>query len=175
MRRIAVLLAVLMVWCSAGLAKPALPVQSDRIAEIEFGLFCAISVTGQSAAAGTASGWIHLVEDVPAFHWPGQRRVPAVLGLAFGVRARTTAGLALPDAEMRVFRPDRPAPDVWSSGISDASPSLAFFRFDTEQELVPGLWSFEAWSGETRLYRVEFDVVPARAGDPIAQACGGTS
>jgi Domain of unknown function (DUF3859) len=169
------ILILLLVTPLAAFAKPATPVWSPPIADISFGIFCAIQSEGEAPAPGTRSGIIHTVIDDPAFHWPGQRRVPASLGLAFGVKSRTQPGIALPFAEMHVYRPGDSIPDIWTSGISDTDPSFAFFRFDTDDELIPGIWVFEAWDAGKRLFRVEFDVVPADQGIGIAAACGGTS
>lgn len=101
--------------------------------------------------------------------------VPASLGLAFGVKAQLFPGRDVPFAQMRVYQPGKATPEVWESGFNDLAPSLAFFRFDTEAELIPGLWRFEAWEGETRLYSVEFEVVLAATQPEIAQACGAVS
>jgi Domain of unknown function (DUF3859) len=115
------------------------------------------------------------VDELPGFDWPSQRRVPASLGVAFGVKAQTAPGTEVPVAEMRVFRPDQPQPDIWYSSFGDSAPSFAFFRFDREAELVPGPWAFEAWDGGERLYRVEFEVVPADQAIGIVSACDGVS
>jgi hypothetical protein len=101
--------------------------------------------------------------------------VPAALGLAFGVKAQLVPGAFAASAEMRVYRPDSDVPEVWDSSLGDLSPAIAFFRFDYERELVPGLWRFEAWDGATQLYAVEFEVVPAAALPDIVQACGAVS
>lgn len=169
------ILALLLLTPFAALAKPATPVWVPPIAEISFGIFCAIQTVGEAPAPLTRSGVIHTVAEDPAFHWPGQRSVPASLGLAFGVKSRTTPGITLPFAEMRVFRPGEPSPDIWTSAISDTDPSFAFFRFDTAEELIPGIWTFEAWDAGKRLFRVEFEVLPADQAIGIAAACGGTS
>jgi hypothetical protein len=156
-------------------ANPAAPVWAPPLKGISFGIFCTLETTGQTQAPGTRSGFIHTVDGLPAFQWPDQRRVPATLGIAFGVMAQSQPGTAAPDAEMRVYRPGNPTPDVWDTGFYDSDPSFAFFRFDTADELIPGLWVFEAWSGGTRLYRVEFTVVQAAEAPGIAEACGGLS
>jgi hypothetical protein len=168
-------LLLLLLLPAAALAKPATPTWSPPIADISFGIFCAITTEGEAPAPLTRSGTIHTVADDPAFHWPGQRTVPAALGLAFGVKSQTISGTTLPFTEMHVFRPGDTTPDIWTSAISDADPSFAFFRFDTEAELIPGPWVFEAWDAGKRLYRVEFEVVPYEQAPGIAQACGGTS
>ncbi|MGL4319553.1 MAG: hypothetical protein ACRCS3_01695 [Paracoccaceae bacterium] len=169
------ILILAILWPLAAIAKPATPVWVPPIADISFGIFCAIQTEGDAPAPLTRSGVIHTVANDPAFHWPGQRIVPASLGLAFGVKSQSIAGTSLPFSEMRVLRPNETIPDIWNSPISDIDPSFAFFRFDTEEELIPGIWVFEAWDAGKRLYRVEFQVVPADQGIGIASACGGTS
>jgi hypothetical protein len=173
MRQIILFLLLIPVCALAAWAKPAPPIRAPQLANLSFGLYCAIAVTGRAEEPNTASGYIHLADEAADFQWPGQNIVPAVLGLAFGVKAQTRQGIAFPNAEMRVFQPGRAEPDIWGTGFSDQDSSLAFFRFDRPDELVPGIWVFEAWSGRTRLYRVEFEVVPAAEGNAIVQACGG--
>lgn len=157
-------------------AAPAEPQAAAEVARLEVGVFCALQAMDRMPAPGTASGWIHVPTTEIAFHWPDRQVVPAAIGLAFGVRATGAPGFVTTDrAEARVTRPGRATPEVWASGISDAGDTLSFFRFDTEEELVPGLWTFEGWDGETLLYRVEFEVVPAAAVPEIVDACGATS
>lgn len=76
---------------------------------------------------------------------------------------------------MRVYRPGGDQPETWDSSFGDRAPSRAFFRFDHEAELIPGLWRFEAWDGQNRLYAVEFYVVPAASAPEIINACGAVS
>lgn len=157
------------------MAAPEGPQFGPQIATLEVGVFCALQTMDQMPAPGTVSGWIHVPMSEIRFHWPDRQIVPAALGLAFGVRATGSAGWASIDAEARVTRPGRATAEVWDTGFSDAGSSLAFFRFDTPEELLPGLWVMEAWDGDTRLYRVEFEVVPASALPEIVDACGATS
>ena len=76
---------------------------------------------------------------------------------------------------MRVYRPGSATPETWESGFSDIDEQFAFFRFDREDELIAGIWRFEAWEGETRLYATEFEVVPAATLPEIVNACGAIS
>lgn len=157
------------------LADPAPPDPGPLVARIEVGAFCALQDMDQAPAPGTLSGWIHVPDGEISFHWPDRQVVPATIGIAFGVKARLAPGGLVPDAEMRVYRPDRTTPEIWPTGFSDLDASVAFFRFDYEHELVPGTWRFQAWDGPTMLYEVEFEVVPAAALPQIAEACGATS
>jgi hypothetical protein len=167
--------ALLALFAAPAFAGPSAPVLAPEIASLEAGIFCALQTMDQMPAPGTLSGWIHVPTTEIRFHWPDRQVVPAALGIAFGVRAMGRAGWISTDAEARVTRPGRDAPEVWETGFSDNGSALAFFRFDTESELVIGPWIFEAWDGETRLYRVEFEVVPASALPEIVDACGATS
>ncbi|OYW50712.1 MAG: hypothetical protein B7Z10_11880 [Rhodobacterales bacterium 32-66-7] len=157
------------------LGEPAPPAPGPMVARLEVGVFCALQAMDQMPAPGTISGWIHVVDRDIAFHWPDRQVVPAALGLAFGVKAALKPGASAPFAEMRIYKPGFATPEVWETAFSDLAPSLAFFRFDTPGELIPGLWRFEAWDGDIQLYTAEFEVVPAAALPDIAKACGAVS
>lgn len=150
------------------------PELAAEIADIKWGIFCALREMDRVPAPGTLSGWLHVPKEALDFHWPHHRVVPAALGLAFGVRARLAEGAAPIEVEIRVYRPGRDRPDVWTSWLGE-SFNLVFFRFDTEDELLTGAWRFEAWDGERQIYAVEFQVVPASALAGIADICGATS
>lgn len=168
-------LALILVLAGPAMADPASPAPGPLIGQIEVGVFCALQAMDQRPAPGTLSGWIHVPDGEIAFHWPDRQVVPAALGLAFGVKAQLAPGVFVADAEMRVYRPGNAMPEVWDSGFSDLDPSVAFFRFDTEAELIPGIWRFEAWDSAVQLYSVEFEVVPAAAVPEIVDACGAVS
>lgn len=150
------------------------PELDAEIADIKWGIFCALREMDRVPAPGTLSGWMHVPKEKLDFHWPHHRVVPAALGLAFGVRARLAEGAAPIEVEIRVYRPGLDRPDVWTSWLGE-SFNLVFFRFDTEDELLTGRWRFEAWNGERQLYAVDFQVVPAAALAGIADICGATS
>jgi hypothetical protein len=172
MRRLA--LALLLALSAPLRADPAPPQAGPEVASLKVGVFCAMQAMDQRPAPGTLSGWIHVPEGEIDFHWPDSQVVPAQIGLAFGVKSRLAPGLFLA-GEMRVYRPGSTTPETWESSFTDLSDQFGFFRFDREDELVPGTWRFEAWSGNRTLYTVEFEVVPAAALPEIAQACGAIS
>ena len=165
-------LALLATPCGAA---PADPVHGPEIGTLEVGIFCALQAMDRMPAPGTASGWIHVPTTEIRFHWPDRQVVPAAIGLAFGVKALAAPGWSGAAVEARVTRPGRSRAETWETFISDSRESIAFFRFDSESELDPGLWTFEAWQGDARLYRVEFEVVPAAALPEIVEACGAVS
>lgn len=155
-------------------ADPAPPKAAADVAMLKVGVFCALQAMDQRPAPGTLSGWIHVPDREIDFHWPDRQVVPAAIGLAFGVKSRMQPGV-FASGEMRVYRPGSTTPEVWESSFTDLSDQFGFFRFDREDELITGTWRFEAWEGETQLFSVEFEVVPAAALPQIAQACGAIS
>lgn len=157
-----------------GMAEPAAPEGSARLASLDFGIFCAEADMEKTPAPGTLSGWLNLPAGEVAFHWPDRRVAPAAIGLAFGVRARLASGAA-PFAEIRLYRPGLEAPETWGAGFGSLGETVSFFSFDREDELVPGLWRLEAWDAGERLYSVEFEIVPAAHLPEIAGACGAVS
>lgn len=155
-------------------AEPAPPAPGPLVANLTVGVFCALQAMDQRPAPGTLSGWIHVPEGEIDFHWPDARVVPARIGLAFGVKSRLAPGLFL-SGEMRVYRPGATTPETWESSFTDIGDQFGFFRFDREDELIPGIWRFEGWADGDQLYSVEFEVVPAAALPEIAEACGAIS
>ena len=155
-------------------AEPAPPVAAPDVALLPLRPFCPLQPMPQRPAPGTLSGWIHVPDGTIDFHWPDRQVVPAAIGLAFGVKSQMVPGV-FASGEMRVYRPGSTVPETWESSFSDTGEQFGFFRFDREDELIPGIWRFEAWEGVTQLYSVEFEVVPAAALPEIAQACGATS
>lgn len=156
-------------------AEPAPPQAGPLVASLDVGVFCALQAMDQRPAPGTLSGWIHVPSGELDFHWPGQQVVPATIGIAFGVKSRLVPGQFAAYGEMRVYRPGATRPEVWDSAFSDLGNQMGFFRFDREDELIPGVWRFEGWDGETQLFSTEFEVVPEAALPKIAQSCGATS
>lgn len=156
------------------MAEPAPPQPGPLIASLKVGVFCALQAMDQRPAPGTLSGWIHVPDGMIDFHWPDRQVVPAAIGLAFGVKSQTIPGV-FTQGEMRVYRPGSTTPEAWESSFSDIGEQFAFFRFDREDELITGIWRFEAWEGETQLFSAEFEVVPAAALPEIVNACGAIS
>lgn len=156
-------------------AGPATPWHSPSVLSMEWGVFCALYAMDQLPAPGTIAGFMHVPRDEITLHWPEEQIVPAQPGIAFGVRALGQPGLFLPEAEVRVFRPGAKQPETWSTTLSGDGASLAFFRFDSEEELLPGLWRFELHDAGVMFFSVEFEVVPPAAQRDIADACGATS
>lgn len=142
-----------------------------------YGVYCDVEgPTRKVAAPGTVLGYVQITEaDTQAS--VVTTRVPAVLGVAFGVSLRVAGDQPGFSGEFRVTHPTQtPGQRIterWFSGFSPDEPSLNRFRFEFAEELAIGLWVMEVYREEALLFRKVFEVVPkAAAGDILAQCAG---
>lgn len=148
---------------------------SPLIANHASGVICAPPTTGTSPAPGTVAGTTHLIDVEPAFV-STTRRVPAVLGIGFGIKSQAADIAGIADVIMTISHPEmgdmRATSQSFGSRISGADPSLTFYQFDFDYELVTGIWQMEAASGLDVLYRTTFEVVPPDQVPELASICG---
>ena len=169
----------MMMWriCLLALMPAAFLAQPDKIstqiAQFEAGVICAPPTTGVSKAPDTVAGTTHLIEVDPPFV-SLKRRVPAVIGIGFGVKA-----VGVTDIEAVSITVSHPkmgdagtTRQSYESHISGVGPSLAFYQFDFDYELRVGVWQIEARQGDTVLYRADFDVLPPAQVPELAGVCG---
>lgn len=145
------------------------------IGSLESGVICPPPSVGETAAPGTVAGVTHLVAEDPPFVSMSSR-VPAVMGIGFGVKTMTTDLLGIGDVTMTVTHPpmgkDGITQQTFQTRIDGTSPSLTFYQFDYAYELVQGRWQMEATKNGEILYRTSFDVVAPKAAPELAQICG---
>ena len=154
-------------------------VQPDKvgpmIANLQAGIICAPPTVGTSPAPNTIAGTTHLIGEEPAFV-STKRRVPAVLGIGFGVKsqARDPAGISV--VTMTISHPEMGKTNAtgqsYATRISGEYPSLTFYQFDFNYELVLGHWQMEASQGGTIIYRTTFEVVAPSEIPELAGICG---
>lgn len=148
---------------------------SPEIANLEAGVICPPESVGSSPAPGTVAGATHIIDIDPPFV-STSRRVPAVIGIGFGVKAMAADGLGLDDVTMVVTHPPMGKEQVrtqsYGTRISGVAPSLTFYQFDYPYELVTGLWQMTAVRNDEVLYHTSFEVVPARQVPELASICG---
>lgn len=139
------------------------------------GIFCEIVSTGSMPAPDTAAGHVELYDRTPEFQWLGTR-VPAVLGLSFGVRTEVLNGTFLPDVTITLTHPPLRGTDIttqqYTTIIGGAGPSINAYTFDLPKEMVTGTWTFSATQQGREIYTASFDVVPPAAEPQIANSCG---
>lgn len=155
-------------WATAACAQVAPPVHSARVTTLRPVILCTPLNRHQEPAPDTEAGFIEIPDEDLTVIAEGQA-VPAVLGMAFGVAI--VPGQDLSDIKMIARRPGRAAADVYVSQFHGGEESTNFFSFDVESELIPGIWTFEAWEGNSRLYRVDFQVLPAGAKPDLVAMC----
>ena len=148
---------------------------SPDIISLEAGIVCPPVSIGSTPAPGTVAGTTHIIEKEPPFV-SNARRVPAVLGIGFGVKSQTDVVGGLDGVTWVVSHPSMGGDNVETQNfvtrISDLKPSFKFYQFDYAYELLPGPWQMTAMRGENILYQVNFDVVPPEAVPELARVCG---
>lgn len=145
------------------------------IASHQAGIICAPETIGTSPAPDTVAGTTHLISEEPAFVSTNQR-VPAVLGIGFGVKSQALDPAGIPEVTMTISHPEmgktKATSQSFATRISGEYPSLTFYQFDFNYELVVGLWQMEASQGGTVIYRSTFEVVPPSQIPELASVCG---
>ena len=141
---------------------------------LEAGVICAPESVGFRNAPGTITGRSHVIDQVPDFITNAQV-VPAVIGVGFGVRVQGVPDFGASPVIITLTHPpmgdDGVRQQSFSSAISGAGASVAFFQFDHGYELVEGTWSFEARRDDQLLYRVIFNVVAPQDVPELADIC----
>jgi hypothetical protein len=153
---------------TASEAQVAPPVHSAQLTALRPVILCTPQNRHEEPAPETEAGVIEIPDEDLVVIAEGQV-VPAVLGMAFGVAIVPDHDLS--DIRMVTRRPGRKTADVYVSQFHLGEESTNFFSFDVENELVPGIWTFEAWEGNSRLYRVDFQVLPAGAKPDLVAMC----
>lgn len=163
LRSFATILAAMFLFLGAAQAQEA-----TRISVYEYGLYERGEVVGEFAPPN--QGFRHqAVNDIR--HLETTRIVPGRLGVAFGVRYRVEGeglGFAVPVRVVIRFPPqglynpefDEPlSVDVLEKYEDLGSDNFNIISFDKQWEIEPGIWTFEFWSGDTKLGEEQFEVV----------------
>jgi len=156
-------LPVLLFWSSLAAAQDA-----TRIEVYEYGLYELGPALGEYAPPNM--GYRHeTVSDIR--HIETTRIVPGRIGVSFGVRYRVQGnglGFAVPLTVVLKFPPQ----GLYSHDYRDTlyidetemietlgEDSYSGITFDEQWEIEPGIWTFEFWSGDTKLGEEQFEVI----------------
>ncbi len=146
------------------------------VSAFESGVLCAVHTGLSREAPDTAAGTTHVVEKAPPFV-SHSHRVPAVLGIGFGVSSGLDSLFGSDGVLISVSHP--PFDGLGTTEQSYASrigtttdPSINFYQFDEAYELVLGEWVMTASLNQVTLWEVTFLVVPPAAMPELAGACG---
>lgn len=155
-------------------AQPKDKVSAD-ILSLQSGVICAPPSEGEAAAPDTIAGTTHLISDVPPFV-STVNRVPAVLGIGFGVKSISVAPEGISNIDMVITHPPMGASGVttqsYSTSIRGDAQSITFYQFDYEYELLPGIWTMQAKYGDVVLFTSVFVIVPPNELPQLASICG---
>lgn len=170
------LAALIALWPSLAIPQDVVPYHDETRIEMSFGVYCEVESSGSVEAPDTAAGQIDLLEQVPEFIWDTDL-VPAYPGMSFGVRTFPTGPFGIADVTIVLTHPPFVDSGVtrqtYITDIGTDGPSINAYTFDFREELVTGVWTFEAIAGNETLYRVDFTVVPAEELPQIAGNCVG--
>lgn len=150
---------------------------SPLLASVEAGVICAPDSMETREAPGTLAGTTHVIAEEPPFV-AQTRRVPAVLGIGFGIKSVTADINGLDGVLMTVTHP--PMGDsgttvqTFLTTVRGTDPSLTFYQFDFDYELLPGIWQLEASFGGEILSRTTFEVLPPEQVPELAEICNYT-
>jgi len=114
---------------------------SPALFSFEAGVICAPEAVGSAPAPDTVAGVTNTINVDPPFVSPA-RRVPAVLGVGFGIKAQSVDPDGLAPVTMTITHPamskTKTTQQSFTSSISGFEPSLTFYQFDFAYELLPG-------------------------------------
>lgn len=166
--------------CLTGLAAMAMAdghlELGPRVAKLEAGIYCSKQPETTQTAPDTDAGVISLYDQAPAFI-SDSARVPAALGIGFGMRPLAKDGVGIDPVLMTVTHPpfggSGTTRQSYISSIGGGEPSYSGYSFDAPEELAIGTWTFTATQGDDVLYTATFEVVPADLMPEILEICIG--
>lgn len=148
---------------------------SKHLFSHEAGIICAPETVSTNPAPDTVAGVTNTIAVDPPFVSTA-RRVPAVLGIGFGIKAMSADPDGLSPVTMTITHPamgaNKTKRQSFETIISGDDPSLTFYQFDFAYELLPGTWTMKASQGNKLLYRTTFLVLPPHKVPELAQVCG---
>ncbi len=134
----------------------------DLVDGFEYGLVCDTRVVGTTAAPDTDMGEINIIAGNIEFSTHGTL-VPAIPDLSFGMKVSAAGDTQLDDITFRVTHPPHigtgTTQQSWEGFIEANRLSAQLYSFDQPSELVTGIWTFEAYQGDTLIYRIPFTVI----------------
>jgi hypothetical protein len=147
----------------------------SALAGFDWGIICAAESGDRLEAPGTIAGFIEIYAGDPVI---GRRTltVPALPELAFGVVLTGDADGA-EDVFVTVthppMQPSGRTSQSWFTTIPTGERTASFFRFDTAEERVPGLWRFVAMEGDRVIYDAAFEVLDPALMPDFRDPCPG--
>jgi hypothetical protein len=141
----------------------------DRVDIVEYGLYTASAERRPVAAPGTATGTVTPLSNMQ--HTATTRTVPAQLGVRFGfgfIVVGAPLGTQVSIHSVTIFpspglrdpassQPKTRSEYDWSTTIGEQS--FRIYTFDSDWEIVPGVWTQQLWYQGRMLAEQKFTVV----------------
>lgn len=142
-----------------------------------FGVICEVELQGQREAPETLSGILNIVDQDREIDVTTPR-VPADLGLSFGVRAGLLPGTAVPGlVDIVVTHPPMGDSGItverWQAVMNGGETTINLFTFEHAFEMVEGPWLFQIVKDGEVLLQQPFEVTPSGSVPPVQKACFG--
>jgi len=151
------------------LADPALRTTAPGIELVEVGIFCQVATVATATAPETELGYVTLLPGTPQIAFR-QQEVPARLGVQFGVVVRSDR--IIERVRNETWAPGVNQPDIWYQSLAVDDGKARGFMFEFPEELRIGTWRMDAFDGDTLLYSVAWEVLPADALPGVGSDCG---
>jgi hypothetical protein len=150
------------------LAKPDQPRVAASVEIHQVGVICEPTDFDLLEAPQTQGGSVRTFDGAPNFVTKGQT-VPALPGISFGVLF--TVAHDVPKLRYMISLPDWNRRDIWEISTTANRLNHQGYTHDPDAPPEPGIYLLEAWDGDTRLYAIEFEVIPADQMPGIASIC----
>jgi hypothetical protein len=141
-----------------------------------YGVICDVELQGNRPAPETYSGTLNLIAQDRAIDVETVQ-VPAELGLSFGIRAALTPGASVPDVTVIVTHPPMGQNAVtverWSAAMNFGEASLNLFTFESDYELLEGMWLFQLEREGKVLLQQPFEVTAPGTVPVVQDTCFG--
>lgn len=149
-------------------ADPEPPRHADTVEIQQVGVMCDPTNFDIMDAPQTQGGSVRTYDGAPIFVTKGQT-IPAVPGINFGVQF--TVSHDVPKLRYMISTPHWNRRDIWE--ISTTAYRINHQGYSEDPDELPelGIYLLEAWNGSTRLYAIEFEVVPAAQMPGIDSIC----
>lgn len=153
---------------------PSLAAAGIRL--VDYGVICEVILTNKRAAPNTESGVLNIIGPGRDFNVRTDR-VPAELGLSFGLRIALPDGADGQTVKVTVRHPPMGAKRItrqrWTAPIAGGERILNLYTFENEHELVKGRWRFTIEGADGKTIRHTFHVSGPLDVPAVQDACYG--
>jgi Domain of unknown function (DUF3859) len=161
-------LALLLLAVTPAMADPPPSVSAPGITILELGIFCKAGTSRNKDAPDTSLGYVRELTDSTEMAFD-QQQVPIRIGSHFGLTFLSDHDI--PALRNETWKPGATMPELWTSDVLAGAVQTRGYSLDFPEELLPGLWRFDAYEGDRQIYSVTFELLPADQLPGIGSDC----